>query len=186
MRNRIVKPALAICLSAMLVISGCSFGSVMNGIAKWLPVGEQALAEILAILSAGGALTAPQSAQYQAIAAKVSSDFGDIQSAVNQYNAAPSTGKSTTLAKVITAMQIIQTDLSTFESDARIVDAKDQTVINLSVGALLTTLAALEAQISPSPSIRTTAVNAPRTPAAFKKSFNQIMTNNGYPQYVIH
>lgn len=185
MKNTAMKGILAVILSAAIFVQGCSFGSVMSGVAKWLPVGEQAFSEILAIISAAGLLSSQQAASAQAIATKVSSDFGDIQNAVNAYNSAPATSKADTLAKVVTALEVMQTDLATFEADARIIDPKDQNVINLTVGALLTTLAAFAAQISPNKSISASAVNAPRSPAAFKQAFNKILASHGYPQYQI-
>ena len=186
MRMQLARPVLAMALAASLVIQGCGFGSVMNGIAKWLPVGEQAFSEIIAILAAAGVVGVNVQNQATGAVAVVNRDFADIQNAIAQYNAAPSTYKATTLQKVVTAMNVLETDLNTFLADARVLDQKDQNVITLAVGALTTTLAALEAQISPSPSISTKAVNAPRTPAAFKVAFNTIMVQNGYPQYQVH
>lgn len=186
MRRSLSQISLALFLSTVLVLQGCSFSSIMSNIAKWLPVGEQAFSEIVAILAAAGVVGVNVQNQATGAVAVVNKDFADIQNAITQYNAAPSIDKATTLQKVTTAMGVLQTDLTTFLNDARVLDQKDVNVITLAVGALTTTLAALEAQISPSPSVTTTAVNAPKTPSAFKKAFNQILASNGYPQYQIH
>lgn len=92
----------AIASTPVMFIEGCSFGSVMAHLATYLPIALKAVAGVAAIVAPGAGTAVA------AILGMVSSSFGALQGAVNDYNSAPAASKQTTLEKVLLSLDLVQ------------------------------------------------------------------------------
>lgn len=175
MKRSLKVSALAVLLSCCLVISSCN---ALDQVAKWLPVGLDAFAQIVAILTSAGVITPLQASTAGNDASIVNGDFGDLRTLVTQYAQASPDSKQAALDKVVVALRVLSGNLAKIEADAHISDQKTQLTVQLAFGALLTTLSAFQAQLAPVPLM---AKRALPNSNDFKKSFNAIMVNGGFP-----
>ncbi len=177
---------------SLLTLEGCSFGSVMAELGKYLPIGLQALAGIASLISpaAGAAISA--------LIGLINAAWGGLQAAVNAYNSAPAADKQTALQKVLEALDAVQ---STIAQTTTALGVGGTAIVKAAEAALLlitTTLASIEAQLAPqapavasvhaahaaahpATSVQTggTTLQIDGKPQHFKASYNLIMVNAG-------
>jgi hypothetical protein len=184
---------------SLLTLEGCSFGSVMANLAKYLPIALQAVAGVAAIV-APGAGTA-----IAALIGMINTAFGALQAAVNTYNSAAAADKATTLEKVLVALDAVQGQLA---ATIKALGVATSPAIQGAEAALLlvtTTLASIEATLAPQAppvvasthaahaqaasvgSVTVNGITLPVTgkPGDFKTTFNKIMTDAGRPDLVL-
>src|SRR5271167_1609496 len=88
--------------AGFLFLGGCSFSSVMSQLAKYLPIGLEALAGVANLISPGAGTAV------SALIGLINVAWGGLQSAVNDYNAAPAASKQSALEKVLLALDAVQ------------------------------------------------------------------------------
>jgi hypothetical protein len=200
-RNRIAAPILAITLSLMLAVTGCTFASAMSQLQTWAPVGLTAFTGIVSILNpAVGSPLAVWSG-------RVIKVWGDMQAGIRAYNDAPAANKATRMGELLTVLDAVQGELKQGIAD---LGANPSSVdVQAAQAALLllqTTLATIEAKLAPKApapvaathtqhttefeGARTVRVNkstltiGPVTSGSdFKKQFNVIMQHAGLIEY---
>lgn len=151
---------------------GCSFSSVMSQLAKYLPIGLQALAGVATLINpaAGSAVAG--------IIGLVNTAWGALQGAVNDYNSAPAASKQTTLEKVLVALDSVQEYLA---SVTKSLGVSSDTVVKAATAALLlisTTLASIEAQLAPQAAPAVTAAHVSHA-AAIKAATTSVTVTSG-------
>lgn len=182
------KQILAVVACLALVIGGCSFSSAMTQLQKYMPVALQAFEGVVAILVETGALGAAQGSSADAVSTAASAALSDVQSAVTAYNAAPAASKATKLGEVVTALSAAQTQLKNFLADAHVKSSSAQATIQAAVLLISTTLASIEASISPNPTpaqVMAKASIKKVSASDFKKSYNQIVTSGGFGKHAL-
>jgi hypothetical protein len=189
-------------LNAGIIEGGCTFGSVMANLAKFLPIGLNALAGVAALISPGaGTAITP-------LIGLVNVAWGALQGAVNDYNSAPAASKQTTLEKVLLALDEVQQYLAQTYQQVGIT-AQNSPPLKAAEAALLvitTTLGAIEAQLAPqaapptasmhvahaqarsvsSVEVNGIAVQVTGKPQDFKTTYNTIMQNAGRSDLKLH
>lgn len=191
-REFLTNSSLATAALASGVIEGCSFGSVMSSLGKYLPIALQALAGVATLLGPeyGVAISA--------LVGLVNRAFGALQGAVNSYNSAPAVDKQNVLGEVLTAIDAVQTSLANVTQSLGVANS---TVVKAAIAALLlisTTLGSIEATLAPksAPAVSSFHVSHAKTasvssvnvstgitvtgkPSDFKKTYNTIMQQAG-------
>lgn len=173
-------------LGTTAALTGCAtFQDILN----YVQVGLQAFESILSILAGAGVLVAP----IQGIAALVKAGFADVQTAVNDYNAAPSANKTTLSGKISTAITVLENDISNFWTTLNLPNGQIASTISGLLGIIVSTLAGFLAQL-PAPAPAVARVAAPGLAAAapkarsvrqFKSDFNAILAANNFSQYAL-
>jgi hypothetical protein len=192
-RNFIQTGALAVAGASTLTLEGCTFGSVMGQLAKYLPIGLFALAGVANLISPGaGTLVA-------SLIGLIQSAWGGLQAAVNDYNAAPSASKQTMMGKVLEALDAVQSELAKTASALGVGGTVALKAAEAALLLITSTLAAIESQLAPQAAPSTAAFHANHAsahsvssvsvtgmpvavsgkPADFVKTFNKIMDQAG-------
>lgn len=180
-RSFLGTSALAVAGASTLTLDGCTFGSVMSNLAKYLPIGLTALAGIANLISPGvGTAIA-------ALIGLINVAWGGLQAAVNAYNSAPAASKQTALEKVLVALDVVQEYLAKTAASLGLGPTTSPAWKAAEAALLLitTTLGAIEAQLAPKavPSVASvhlghvTAVTT--KPSDFKKDYNKIVVAAG-------
>jgi hypothetical protein len=161
--------------------AGCTIGTVLAQLEKWLPVGLQAFAGVVAIINppAGSALF------LAVVAAKAL--WTDISTAIAAYNAAPAASKTTALGKVETAIGALLQSLPSIVS--LLGGSSLSGVVSAALDLIEATLGSIDAQIGGTPPVTAMGAKpqkAALSPADFKKQFNSIVTNGGFAQYALN
>jgi hypothetical protein len=182
-RIRTFKGVLPILLCVALLASGCA---VLNAIAKWLPVGLQAFAQIVMILTDSGAITPGQASSVSDKATIIKADFADLKAAVDDAEKTSKDLYQSKIAKVDAVIGSLQGHLTQLQTDAHVPE-KAQKVVNESVGALRLILATYQAQLPTANNVARGSAHAGKLPdiGAFRKNFNAILASNGYGQYQV-
>lgn len=176
---------LAVAISSTVVNTGCWLtGSVYKQILAYINVGLQAFQAVVNLLDP---TIAP--AVNTAIAL-VKAAFVDLQTAVDAYEAAPASDKSTLLGKVSTMLSVLEASIQQFWNDLKIPDGTLANTIQGLLGIILSVLAGFATQLpAPAPTPQAARVKAlPNiisvTPqklstSQFKKEFNAKLTSSG-------
>lgn len=186
------KALLAVVLSAALLVQGCSFQSAMTQLEKYAPIALQAISSVVAILVQGGVIKTGQASVVTTDIGMATAALTDVENAVAAYNAAPASGKSTELGKVIAALQAAQSQLSQGVKDVGL-NGNNNSVLAAEAGlqVIITTLAAIEVNL-PAPAPKSVQLSAKKSklklghsnPAGqFKQQFNSAVAKYGYGQY---
>jgi len=182
MKHTKTSAILAISLSVMLLLSGCTFASAMQQLQKYLPIALQAAEEVLAILVSAGIVTPANQTQVQTDFTNGNAALGDCLAAVNAYLASPSASQPAQLPRVIQALQNSQTAFAAVIKDLGLNPSNNAIVTaQLALQSVITTLAAIEANL-PTPTPTPTAKARVPIPSAsaFKAQFNEIMKVHGF------
>lgn len=179
--------------AAGLTLEGCTFGSVMANLAKYLPIALRAVAGVAAIVAPG------MGTAVASLIGLINTAFGALQGAVNDYNSAPAASKQTTLEKVLLALDLVQEYLG---QTVKALGGGTNAALQGAEAALLlisTTLASIEATLAPQAaptvasahsthasarSVSSVTVNGitlavSGKPGDFKRDFDKIMTDAG-------
>jgi hypothetical protein len=199
MMNRRVfatRLAAAIALVPLMGSVACSWGTVWSDIKKYAPVGLSAVASVVSILTGAGVLGIGLNAAISVILGLINKGFGDVQAAVNQYQAAPGTGLAAQISGILT---VLEANIQQFWSDLTIPDPQLASLIQGLLGVITSTIAGFLTQL-PAPTTpaaaqaRTMRANLQRTipyvpqkrsVAQFKSAFNSLLTNTQYKQHMI-
>lgn len=192
-RNFIGTTTLAVVGAGSLTLESCSFGSVMSNLAKYLPIGLNALAGVANLISPGvGTVVA-------ALIGQIQSAWGGLQAAVNEYNAAPAASKQTALEKVLLALDLVQEYLAKTATSLGVGSSAALKAAEAALLLITTTLGAIEAQLAPkaaptvstlhaahaslhsvgSVSVTGTPIAVTGKPGDFKAAFNKIVADAG-------
>lgn len=171
---------------------GCSFSSVMSQLAKYLPIGLQALAGVAALINpAVGSAVA-------GIIGLVNTAWGALQGAVNDYNSASAASKQTTLEKVLLALDSVQEYLAKVTQSLGVANTTEVKAATAALLLISATLASIESQLAPqaAPAVATvhtahaktasvstvqvsTGIVVTGKPKDFKAAYNTIMQQAG-------
>jgi hypothetical protein len=187
--------ALASTLGSTVLETACTFGTVFAAILKYVGVGLQAFQAVVDLLTGAGVLPLGSAPALDAIIALVKAGFADLQVAVTNYNNNPG-DKTTLLGKISAALASLEANIQTFWSDLQIPDGKLAALVQGLLGIIISTLQGFATQLpapAPTPALKAAAENPKRltvptlklTPAQFKKRFNALLEQNGYPQLAI-
>jgi hypothetical protein len=181
------KGLLAITLSAMLIVSGCSTSWVQVAVND-LPVLVQIATSILGIVAAAqgkGAVDPAVAAKVQIVAGQVKSDLELVQSLVAAYQSAAAADKPGLLSKVDSALSSVQSNLNALLAAAHVNNAALQATIAASVGLAITTVLAIQSLI-PAPAAKgARSAVKPMNAKQLRSSFNSIVASNGYAEFAI-
>lgn len=159
-------------------LAGCLFATVWADIQKYVPVGLQAFAAVVSILTGQGIITGAAAA-IQALITAVTAAFGTVSSAVTSYEAS---ANNTTLGAVANALTAAANSIQQFWANLNIPDANLAATIKGLLEVITTTLSGFIAAL-PSSSV---ALQAPspnslsmtphrRSLHAFKSDFNKVL-----------
>lgn len=171
-------------LGTTATLTGCtSFQSILN----YVQVGLQAFEAILSILAGAGVLVTP----IQAVTALVKAGFADLETAVNDYNAAPAAGKTTLSGKISTAITVLQNEIANFWTSLNLPNGNLAQTISGLLGVIVSTLEGFLTQL-PAPAAARAKLPAQisgpahaRSTNQFKADFNKILAANNYSQYAL-
>jgi len=179
------------------VLSGCTWPkNLYQNILSYTTLGLDAFQSIISLLTASGIIIPVEGAAISTVVALVKAGFADLQVAVTNYEAAPAANKTTLLGKISTALAVLQAQLGTFWANLSLpTGTKVSLLVQGLLGIIVSTLAGFATQLPP-PAASATArsVNVlarlgvtaqKRTPAEFKKDFNSLLIQGGYPQYIV-
>lgn len=175
-------------LLPLLTSTGCFLSSLYADILKYVPVGLAAFSSVVSILASDGIIGNPIAAAIAAIVALVNKGFADLQTAVNAYEAAPSSQKTTELMSVSTALSTAEAYIQQFWANLTIPDPQEASLIQGLLGIIVSTLLgfatqlpAVSAATSPALAMRAslarTIVVTPkkRSVAQFRHDFNALL-----------
>lgn len=176
--------SLALAMSLMLVISGCSFAGTVAKIGEYLPVGVNAFETVFSILAGAGIIKAGAVTGLDNDANLVSVAFGDIQSGVNAYQSAPAADKATKLQAIVTALGAAQGSLLKLQADTHMGSQSDQLMVNGLLGVIITTLSAFEVNLggAAAPAKLARASASPLSVKQFRSQFNAILVKGGHAE----
>lgn len=199
-RNFIGTTALAaVAAPSILTLEGCSFASAMSKLATYLPIALKAVAGIAAIVAPGAGTAVA------AILGMVSTAFGALMGAVNDYNSAPAASKQTMLEKVLLTLDEVQQYLT--QTVTALGAGPSNVALQAAEAALTVTIATLgsiEATLAPqaAPAVASTHIAHARAgvfqsasvvtvngnsiavtgnPKDYKSAYNTIMVNASRP-----
>lgn len=182
-------------LSQMAV--GCS--NLFTEILNYANVGLSGFSSILNILAGAGVISMGAAAPINRIVTAVKAGFADLQTAVNDYEAAPAANKATLEGKISTALQDLQNEITAFWNNLTIPDAQTATLIQGLLEVITTTLAGFATQLRPAPAssnARASLLRAqsnkplsftghPRSQRQFKNDFNALLHARGLDKYAL-
>jgi len=137
----------------------------------------------------------PESALLTAIVTAVKAGFADLETVVNQYEAAAAADKATLLGKISTVLSIVISDIQNFWNNLNIPNPAIGAIVEGILGIILSVLKGfLGALPAPAPTPATARVFAKviNTPARkmsksqFEAEVNAILTQNGQPAVRFH
>jgi len=171
----------------------CTFGSVYTAISKYVGIGLQALQAVLAI--AGPFI--PMSGVLTLVIAEVKAGFADVQTFVNQYEAAPAADKTTWIGKISVALGDLEADLRSFWNDLNIPDSGKSSLIESLIGFIVSALMGFQSQLPPVQASakklkaeklqKKLSVSAVKlSPSEFKARFNAKLKQNGESEVRFH
>ena len=192
-REFVTTSGIAVTMIGTVGLEGCTFGSVMANLAKYLPIALRAVAGVAAIVAPG------MGTAVASLIGLINTAFGALQGAVNDYNSAPAASKQTTLEKVLLALDLVQEYLG---QTVKALGGGTNAALQGAEAALLlisTTLASIEATLAPQAaptvasahsthasarSVSSVTVNGitlavSGKPGDFKRDFDKIMTDAG-------
>lgn len=187
LRTTVSGVAVCTLTGAAMLEEGCTTGDALAQLNKWLPVGIQAFAGVVAIINpAAGSVLAVAVTTAKAL-------WADVSAAVAAYNAAPAASKATVLGKVETALGALISGLPDVLKQIP-GGAEYANTVTAAIDLVLATLSAIDANLGGVPPVAqatATARTAKITKAAtngadFKKQFNQILANGGYSKYAVN
>ena len=173
--------------------TACTWGSVAADILKYIPIGLNAFASIISLLTGFG-LLAPGVA---ALVLLVKAAFVDLQTVIQQYDNAPAASKVTLLEKISTALAVVEADLQAFWSNLTIPDPQQATLIEGLLGLIISVLQGF-GLLLPAPAPIPVSSGIPhgtvkrikvtpqrRSPAQFRTDFNQFLAKHGHSEVAI-
>jgi hypothetical protein len=162
-----------------LGISACN---VYNDIMQYIPVALTAFSTIVSILNPGVGAT------ILAVISMVKVALADVQTAVTNYENAPSSEKVTLSGKIATAINAAEAELQQFWSDLKLPDGNLATLIEGVINVIVSTLAAFLPQLAPAIPVpaktltkRINYTAKKRSIKQFKSDLNAEFTKGGYP-----
>jgi len=184
--------------SLISVTTACPawLSNVYADILKYAPVALSAVASVLSILTGNGIVITPA---ISAIIALIKVAISDLQTAVTQYQNAPTGQKSGLLGAISEAVTVAESNIQKFWADLTIPDAKLSSLIEGLLGIVVSTLQGFQTQL-PAPVTpvatqakmmraglsKTIAVTPKvRSVAHFRKEFNALLTQSGEGQHSI-
>jgi hypothetical protein len=181
-RRKLMSLTLFAAMGSAMGLTGCVFSeSVFDSILTYVGIGLQAFAVIVSMIPGLGA-AAP-------IAAAVNAAFTAIQAAVNEYETAPATQKTTLLGKIVTAINAAIDQLQAFLAAIPTLPAALDTVIVALTKIIVSTLEGFLSKLPTSVAPAKTATLRGQTVAPvmrsekqFKHDFNEELVAAGYPQ----
>jgi hypothetical protein len=164
------KPYSKVCLAVLLcfaiTISGCNTPAWVTTAIQDLPVLVQIIGEILPLVGVSAATNS-----------QVTSDFTLLENLYAQYKSAAST---TVLGQIDTALTVAQSDINQILAAAHVSNAKTQAIIVASLGLVIGTLTAIQADLPAlQGQMRTASLHPVPTAAALKASYNAIVNDAG-------
>lgn len=179
MKNRLMKGAVCVVLSAAMIIAGCSASWISTALAD-LPVITQVALNIASLLGANNPNAATQ---VQAIAKQVGSDLTLVQSLISDYQGATAAEKPALVQKIAAALSDVQSNLNAILSAVHVNDPALQATVVAAVGVAVTTVTSIMSLL-PASAGTVRANNPVKPPSAkeLKKEFNAIFVANGFPQ----
>lgn len=193
-RNFFLYSSVGAITGSTVLTTGCWFSSnLFTSITKYVGVGLQGFSAIVGILEGAGIINPVAGTAIFALINLVKAGFADLQTAVNNYNAAPAEQKQTLLGKISVAVATLEQSLQEFWSDLQIPNPGLATVIEGLLGVILSTLAGWSSGL-PAPvgvqkrALAKAIVVTPkkRSPSQFKKDFNAIIVQGAYGQYTVN
>ena len=176
---------------------GCSFSSVYADILKYVPVALSAFSSIISILAGAGDIGSPLAPAIAAVIAQVNKGFADLQTAVNAYDAAPSSQKSTVVGEISTALKVVESYLQAFWNSLTLPDPQMASLVEGLLGVITSTLLGFATQL-PVPTVpsavtsmranltRTiTAAPQKRSIKKFRSDFNALLKGTAYQGHSI-
>lgn len=167
--------------SAMLGVDGCNLGSAIAQLEKWVPVGLQAFAGVVAIIN-------PAAGTALAISVTVAKAlWTDISTAIANYNAAPASAKTTVMAKITTALGALMGGLGDILHQLGSAASSQLGTITAALNLFIATLSAIDANLGGTPPVVPVSarVKAATSGPDFRNQFNAIVSQGGYPQFAI-
>ena len=187
------KSALLVALfSSGLDFAGCSWASVYSAIQKYVPLGLQAFAAVVSLLTGQGVIAGAAAAAINVAVTLVNNGFTAISTAIQQYETATAGQKPSLLSAISTALTVAANDIQDFWSTLNIPDANLAATIKGRLGIITTTLAGFLTQLPTPVSVSLkqspnglSTVAHKRSAGQFKSDFNAVLTQNGFSKYVI-
>ena len=171
--------------------------SIWTDLKDYAPTVLAAVATVISILTGAGVLSLPLSAIISGIVSLISKAITDLQVAVNNYQTAPSSQKSTLLGQVATALADAEANIQAFWSDLTIPDpqlaATIQNLLAVVVSTLQGYINSLGVTPSPTPAVMARAslsrtINVPakrRSLSQFKSDFNAVLKPTSYNNHAL-
>ena len=195
------KVFIASVLCLALVLTGCTFSSVMTQLEKYIPIALQAIESIISVLVQGGIIKTGQASTISNDVTMASSSLQDVENAVAAYNAAPAADKNTKLGVVITSLEAAQTELAQGIKDVGL-NGNSPAALATEAGlqVIITTLATIEVNLpTPTPAPAWVHANAAKAkfsfnpfgmfksnyPGQFKNQFNGALAHRGFSQFAL-
>jgi hypothetical protein len=182
-------------ITASLSQMAVSCSNLFTEILAYISVGLQGFASIVSILSGVGVVPLGSGAALNAIIALVKAGFADLQTAVNDYEAAPAANKTTLEGKISTVLHDLQNEITAFWNNLTIPDAQTAALIQGLLEVITTTLAGFATQLPPAPassaalhgsfSKKLAFTAQRRSKKQFKNDFNAILHAHGQDRYAI-
>ena len=173
-------------LSSGFMLEGCSTSWITTALND-LPVVVNiatTIATIVADALGGGVIPAAVAAIIKTAATAVQTGLALVQQLIADYQANPS---QTIIAKILTTLQDVQSQLTQILQAAHIDNAALQATIAGAIGLAITVVTAIMSllpNVTPAGAMRAPrAAIKPLTPAQIKAQFDSILTQNGYGKY---
>lgn len=179
-------------ITASLSQMAVSCSNLFTDIVNYVSVGLSGFAAILNILAGAGIISLTGTAAINLIITAVKAAFADLQTAVNDYEAAAAADKTTLEGKISTVLVDLENEITTFWNNLSIPDPQTASTIQGLLEIITTTLAGFATQLPPAPvaaaaggPVKLSFTAHRRSKKQFRNDFNAILHAHGLDKYKI-
>ena len=122
-RRTFVGTSLVAAGSGSLLLEGCTVGGVISEIKAYVPIGIAAFNGVVALLTTVGIIPPGTGTAIAMLVALVKNGFADLMAAIDEYNNAPASSKTTLLAKISLILSEVSQNIGKFFADLAISDS---------------------------------------------------------------